>query len=286
MMNSRELYKTLLIMPLITLSCYISLISLDFVQRAEGKAVPAPCKINFTSDRLKHLECRRLRQGETLEGLFGDRWKDVARLNRIDRRHAYPGVLLKVPAQLDDIRGFTPMPNHYQPAESEAKFILIDLSEQFLGAYEYGRLAFSSPVATGEKTNRTPAGEFRITAFNRNHKSSLYFVEDTSIPYPMHYGLRFHVHAGGASYWIHGRDVPGYPASHGCIGLYDEEMQKKYYGYPKKPELEDARRLYEWVISPRQDDGKFHLLENGPKVQIIGRAPEIGPSYQEGKNRT
>jgi len=29
------------------------------------------------------------------------------------------------------------------------------------------------------------------------------------------------------------------------FGLYDEAMPKKHYGYPKKPELEDARRLYE-----------------------------------------
>ncbi len=29
------------------------------------------------------------------------------------------------------------------------------------------------------------------------------------------------------AFWIHGCDLPGYPASHGCVGLYDEEMQKK-----------------------------------------------------------
>jgi hypothetical protein len=74
--------------------------------------------------------------------------------------------------------------------------------------------------------------------------------------------------------------VPGYPASHGCIGLYDEAMQKKYYGFPKKPELDDARKLYEWVVSAVPDDGKFHILENGPKVVIIGHAPEMRPSSQ------
>lgn len=280
MVNSEELDRKFLFLPPILLFCFISLISLNFGRRADGKMVPAPCKISHTSDTVRKWECRRLRTGETLEGLFGDRWQDVARFNRIDRRHAYPGVSLKVPAQLDDMRGFTPMPGLYQPAEPEASFILIDLSEQFLGAYEYGRLVFSLPVTTGETTNRTPAGEFRITAFSRNHRSSLYFVEDTAAPYPMNYGLRFHVNPGGVSYWIHGRDVPGYPASHGCIGLYDEAMQKKYYGYPKKPELEDARKLYEWVVSPIFDDGKFHLLENGPKVAIIGHAPEMRPSSQ------
>jgi len=28
--------------------------------------------------------------------------------------------------------------------------------------------------------------------------------------------LRFHVNREGISYWIHGRDIPCYPASHGC----------------------------------------------------------------------
>jgi hypothetical protein len=101
----------------------------------------------------------------------------------------------------------------------------------------------------------------------------MYFIEKTEIPYPMNYGLRFYTTKKGVSYWIHGRDMPGYPASHGCIGFYDEEMQKKYYGYPKDPALKDAKILFEWVISPFVDDGKFHFLKDGPKMLIIGDAP-------------
>lgn len=252
----------------------ILLLIIGYPEGAWAKRVPSPCKIKYPSDANVEWECRRLRKGETLENLFGDRWIDVARFNRIDRRHAYHGVSIKAPERLEEIENFTPMPEYYEPAESEAKFILIDLSEQFLGAYEYGRLVFSVPVATGEKGNETPSGEFRITAFNSRHKSSLYFIEKTDTPYPMHYGLRFHISKSGIAYWIHGRDIPGYPASHGCIGLYDEEMQKKYYKYPKNPVLNDAKTLFEWVISPLKDDEKFHLLKDGPRLKIIGHAPE------------
>lgn len=73
----------------------------------------------------------------------------------------------------------------YAPPKDEAKFILINLSEQFLGAYEYGRLVFSTPAATGEKGNETPVGDFKISAYNSLHRSSLYFIEKTNIPYPM-----------------------------------------------------------------------------------------------------
>jgi hypothetical protein len=214
-----------------------------------------------------------VRARETLETLFGSRWVDVARFNRIDRRHAYPGIFLKVPKRLEDIAAFTPMPQEYPLAASEAKFILIDLAEQFLGAYEYGRLAFSAPIAAGEKGNETPAGEFAITAAHRHHHSSRYTIEKTNIPYPMNYALRFHISKKGVAFWIHGRDIPGYPASHGCIGLYDEPMQKKYYGHPREPILEDARTLYNWVLAPLPEDEKYRILDNGPRMQIVGRAP-------------
>jgi hypothetical protein len=189
----------------------------------------------------------------------------------------YPGVSLKIPKSLDDIRDYTPMPRHYQPAESEAKFILVNLSEQFLGAYEFGRLIFSGPITGGDKENTTPVGEFRITGYSKMHKSSLYQVENTTKPYPMSYGLRFYIDRDGVSYWIHGRDLPGHPASHGCIGLYDEDMQHDYYKYPEKPVLEDARKLFEWAILSPADDGGLHDVTNGPKVLIIDQESRSGP---------
>ncbi len=88
----------------------------------------------------------------------------------------------------------------------------------------------------------------------------------------MPYALRFHVREGSA-FWIHGRDLPGYPASHGCVGLADEAMQRKHYGYPARPVLDDARRLYEWVLGPLPDDGTLQVLPEGPPVLIVGRAP-------------
>jgi len=230
--------------------------------------VPSCCSIHYPSDSKVEWECRRVRAGETLESLFGDRWIDVARFNRIDRRHVRPGTYLKVPKRLEDIKDFTPMPSYYSQVSNEEKIILVDQPEQFIGAYEYGRLMFSAPITTGEKNNMTPSGEFRISATRREHRSSLYFIEGTHIPYPMNYGLIFHTSKAGVMFAIHGRDLPGYPASHGCIGLYDEAMQKKYYGYPRDPKLEDAKKLYEWVMSGYPDTQRSRILEAGPKVVI------------------
>lgn len=234
---------------------------------------PFGCAILYPSDSSIEWECVRLKKDDSLESLFKERWRDVARFNRIDRRHARPFTHIKVPRRLDDIVDFSPMPEEYPEAGDIPKFILVDLSEQFLGAYEYGRLVFSSPAATGEKGNETPGGKFRVSAFSRNHRSSKYSMEKTDTPYPMHYALRFHINREGVSFWIHGRDMPGRPASHGCIGLYDEQMQKMHYRFPGDPALDDARRLYEWSIGEAYDDGKLHDLRDGPVVLITGEIP-------------
>jgi hypothetical protein len=235
-------------------------------------ADPSPCAMLYPSDARIDWECRRVAKGESLESLFGDAWVEVARFNRIDRRHVRVGSALRVPKKIADVSSFTPLAQRYEPGAAEIKLVLVDLSEQFLGAYEYGNLVFSAPIASGRSGNPTPAGSFRITAANRTHESSLYTIEGTATPYPMHFGLMFHVTSRGVRYWIHGRDMPGYPASHGCVGMSDEAMQAQHYGVPRDPQLADARMLYEWVLGDMPDPGGEFAIE-GPRVEIIGRAP-------------
>lgn len=72
---------------------------------------------------------------------------------------------------------------------------------------------------------------------------------------------------------MHRRDLPGYPASYDCIGLYDESMQKEEYGITKAPELNDAKRQCEWVLEGEVEDEKLIQLPQGSRVHIIDRAP-------------
>ena len=94
--------------------------------------------------------------------LFPDRWMDLARFNRIDRRHARSGTFIKVPKRLDDLADFQPLSAFYPAAEGEAQFILIDLSEQFLGAYERGMLTFDMPITSGTVAQETQRQTFII----------------------------------------------------------------------------------------------------------------------------
>jgi hypothetical protein len=232
-----------------------------------------PCEIHYPSDAMLEWDCHVIHPGESLETMVGEYWPDVARFNRIDRRHAHAGVSIKIPRRLEDLAEFSPLPVVYPPGEFKEKFILIDLTEQFLGAYEFGGLRFAIPIASGNELNETPPGKFSLTAAHRQHQSSLYTIEGTDLPYPMNYALRFHVNREGMSYWIHGRDMPGYPVSHGCIGLYDESMQKEQYGMPKEPELNDAERLFKWVLGREPGEERVIRLPHGPRIHIIGQAP-------------
>ena len=240
--------------------------------RGESRKISNLCRVVHPGDAVIAWDCRKINKGETPELLFGDRWLDVLRFNRIDRRHLVTGVSIKVPRNLDDIEDYSPLPDIYPKAAQEEKFILVDLFEQFLGAYENGKMVFSFPIASGNRVHRTPSGDFRINAFSRRHKSSLYKIEKTKIPYPMHYALRFFTNVKGVDFWLHGRDLPGFPASHGCIGLYDEEMQQKYYHFSRPHQLQDARTLYEWTIGAKEDSGRLTWLKNGPRMRIIGES--------------
>ncbi len=240
------------------------------------KALEDLTRIDYPSQKGIRWQPRFLRPHETLESLYGKDWVLVARFNRLDRRHAYPGMTIKEPLRMDDIRTYTPLPPEHPTARPHRKYILLDVTEQWIGAYERGRLKFSMPAATGKAGTETPLGTFRIDARHRTHTSSLYKTAGDEEQYPMDNALRFHIDKQNVGYWIHARDLPGRPASHGCIGLFDEKMQLRTFDTPRDPVLLDAQKLYAWAAPDDEhgeDDGSFQELEYGPVLEVRGTLP-------------
>jgi hypothetical protein len=285
------LRKILLILTLISIAgivVYAPAATSEPAASPVDKAKEDLSRIDYPSQQSIDWTPRFIRPQDTLEKLFGRDWPLVARFNRVDRRHVYPGMTIKVPRHMEQIRGYEPLPQFYEPARRHGKFILISLTEQWIAAYEYGRLKFSMPAATGSNDHKSPTGLFRIDAFDRFHTSSLYKTENQEEQYPMDYAIRFHVGEDNASYWIHARDLPGRPGSHGCIGVYAEDMQRRVYGIPENPVLLDARKLYDWAvgdvgsklkITEDTEDVEDELDEpepafSGPIVEIIGDNPQ------------
>ncbi|MCX5838442.1 MAG: L,D-transpeptidase family protein [Deltaproteobacteria bacterium] len=246
----------------------------------EDRALEDLSRYEYPSLKGIRWKAHFVRPQDSLERLFGKDWVAVARFNRIDRRHVYPGMTIKVPENMEEIRNYTPLPAVYEPARQHAQYIYLSVTEQWLGAYEYGKLVFSMPAATGIEGHLAPTGLFKAEAYHRKHASSLYKTAKGNAQYPMDYAIRFLIDKEQVSYWIHARDLPGRPASHGCIGVFDEAMQNRVYGVPDKPVLEDAKKLYTWTIGEAlyaEDDGTQKLLPDGPPIEIVGDLPKRLP---------
>jgi hypothetical protein len=96
--------------------------------------------------------------------------------------------------------------------------MVINLPDQTLSAYRNGiRIAYSS-ISSGTKGRSTPAGVFTILEKEVTHFSNKY----NHAPMPFMQRLTWEGVA------LHGGDLPGYPASHGCIRL-PRQFAKKLY---------------------------------------------------------
>src|SRR6188768_374593 len=90
--------------------------------------------------------------------------------------------------------------------------VLVSVPEQTMHVYRNGILIGRSSVSTGTKGNATPGGVFSILEKKQEHYSKKY----DNAPMPNMQRLTW---TGIA---MHSGNLPGYPASHGCIRLpYD-----------------------------------------------------------------
>ena len=91
--------------------------------------------------------------------------------------------------------------------EVEQRRILVDLSDQRAWIFDSSGLELlSTTISTGRRGFATPTGTYAITNKYRNWTSTLY---DASMP--------FFQRLSCGDFGFHAGNVPGYPASHGCI---------------------------------------------------------------------
>lgn len=121
--------------------------------------------------------------------------------------------------------------------------IYVFLQEQELILFIGGETAMEAPVSTGRKLGWTPIGEFSIIGKSPNHRSSAYGKHVSKngkvlrssvdsrkkspppggrfVGAPMPNFLRMTSNGIG----IHAGELPGYPASHGCIRVPKDVSQ-------------------------------------------------------------
>lgn len=127
------------------------------------------------------------------------------------------------------------LPERIRTISHLPKFILIDVGEQCLGLYEYGKLIHLFPISSGRYG--TPARRFLILSKEKDHYSSKY--GNAWMPY----SLRLF-----GNYFLHGGILPSYAASHGCVRLIFENAVFVYDWTPVGTPGEIVNR------SARQED--------------------------------
>jgi lipoprotein-anchoring transpeptidase ErfK/SrfK len=116
-------------------------------------------------------------------------------------------------------------------SSGKARRIVVNLSKQWLYAYEDDRLVFDAPVATGRDGMNTPTGNFQIYA--KLPLQTMDGVTDgkywvvPNVPHVMYFSGGVALHG---TYW-HNLFGTGARPSHGCVNL----------------PLKSAAWLYEWA---------------------------------------
>ena len=87
--------------------------------------------------------------------------------------------------------------------------IIVSIPDQLVHVYRNGVRIAASTCSTGKPGHRTPTGVFQILQKDKHHRSSTY----SNAPMPNMNRLTW---SGIA---LHAGNLPGYPASHGCIRL-------------------------------------------------------------------
>lgn len=132
------------------------------------------------------------------------------------------------------------VPRVLDRATSENTTVLVSLGKQRAFLMVNDEIAIDTPISSGKRSAMTPKGSFTILQKNKDHRSSIYgsFVnrsghvirsgvstKSDSAPSgttfrgaPMKYFMRLTWDGIG----MHVGELPGYPASHGCIRLPDD----------------------------------------------------------------
>lgn len=87
--------------------------------------------------------------------------------------------------------------------------IIVSIPDQLVHVYRNGIRIAASTCSTGKPGHRTPTGVFQILQKDKHHRSSTY----SNAPMPNMNRLTW---SGIA---LHAGNLPGYPASHGCVRL-------------------------------------------------------------------
>lgn len=187
---------------------------------------------------------------ELTEKVGKDNLDTVLRINRIDKAHVRTGAVLSIPSDFN-YASLSPFPERIESISSIPKMILVSQTVQAFAVYENGTHVKWGPTSTGKKSTPTPNGLFSA---NWKGKEVISTSNDEWI-------LKWNVNiANFLGVSLHQYELPGYPASHSCVRLFEE----------------DAFWIYNWVDQWTLSDDGVDVLAKGTPVLLFGQYDYAG----------
>jgi L,D-transpeptidase catalytic domain len=157
-------------------------------------------------------------------------------------------------------------------SESGPVIVIVSLPDQLAYVYRNGVRIAASTCSTGKLGHRTPTGVFKILQKDKNHHSSTY--NNSPMPY-----MNRLTWSGIA---LHAGQLPGFPASHGCVRL-PKEFASLLFGVTKlgmTVVIADDKSQPEEVAHPGMVLGEYAAREFNAVDAAIKMA-----EYSEGHER-
>jgi len=212
-----------------------------------------PMPVAYRSIVIKGGEGRRV-LSQLRSEIGEEKMAVLLKLNRLDEQHLRAGVTLLIPEQIDELNAFSPFPRRLETAREVSKLILVSLRVQAFGAYEFGNLVRWGPTSSGKRATPTPAGLYHTNWKSKATRSSI--NEEWLLPWYFNLdnqrGISFHQY-----------DLPGYPASHGCLRLLADDAAW-IYGWADQWTLSADRRSVEAYGTPVIVFGKYDYGKQPP----------------------
>ena len=142
----------------------------------------------------------------------------ILKLNRVDLAHARRRNLVVPDSLLAELE-YAPFPALVPELAEVPKFIAVSRRVQAFAAYEYGRLVRWGPTSTGKATTPTDSGLFFTNWKSRTAIST----EDPSWILDWYVNI---IALKGVAF--HQYELPGKPASHGCVRLLEQDARWMY----------------------------------------------------------
>lgn len=179
-----------------------------------------------------------------------DRWTILA-LNRIDEANMHRADTLIIPDTiLADFNLYSPFPFDMPILKDVNKMVIFSYAIQAFAAYEQGRLVYWGPTSMGSKIHPTPTG---LHFANWKAKETISTVDDEWV-----LKWNFNIANKEGVGW-HQYALPGYPASHSCLRML-EEQAKWMYSWANQ-----------WIV--KKQNGQDVVAAQGTPVIVYGAYP-------------